>query len=370
VLRFRENTVDGARRERVVPIGSVHDFPKERDARREVDRRGLLAEVNAEEQTGRIRFDALAEFYLKADFGADAMRPKADKTTSNTQHIVRSYLIPRFGNEIADDIKPLEVQRWLKSLNTALAWPTISKIRGIMLRIYKVGLLHERVTKNPIISVETRSETDYKPILLTPENTLAILGVLSSDLHRIVVLTCAATALRSSELLALGWADIRFDEGKIRVCKRWAQGKDGATKTQASDGTFPMHPTLAEQLRDWHATTPYGESTDFVFPSLREGGRVPLSPAVFVADHLRTAAIKVGVPIKPSQRFGFHNLRHSLSNWMVNKGNVSPKTVQVILRHSRIQTTLDLYTQEDRDETQAAQGAYLKAMGMTTDTVQ
>jgi hypothetical protein len=32
-----------------------------------------------------------------------------------------------------------------------------------------------------------------------------------------------------------------------------------------------------------------------------------------------------------------------------------------ILRHSRIQTTLDLYTQGDNDETRAAQGEFLKA---------
>ena len=33
---------------------------------------------------------------------------------------------------------------------------------------------------------------------------------------------------------------------------------------------------------------------------------------------------------------------------MVNKAKVAPKAVQPILRHSRIQTTLDLYTQEMR----------------------
>jgi len=38
--------------------------------------------------------------------------------------------------------------------------------------------------------------------------------------------------------------------------------------------------------------------------------------------------------------------------------------VQSILRHSRIQTTLDLYTQGDGDETLAAQGAFLTEMGM------
>jgi hypothetical protein len=65
------------------------------------------------------------------------------------EHYVRDYLIKRFGEDIADDIKPFEIQRWLKSLNEAdgLAWTTISKIRGIMLRIYKIGLRHEHVTK-------------------------------------------------------------------------------------------------------------------------------------------------------------------------------------------------------------------------------
>jgi hypothetical protein len=39
------------------------------------------------------------------------------------------------------------------------------------------------------------------------------------------------------------------------------------------------------------------------------------------------------------------------------------KTVQSILRHAKIQTTLDLYTQEDSDETRAAQGEFLTAVG-------
>ena len=50
----------------------------------------------------------------------------------------------------------------------------------------------------------------------------------------------------------------------------------------------------------------------------------------------------------------------------MNKATVEPKTVQGILRHSKIQTTLDLYTQGDSDETRAAQGKFLHAMGMTT----
>jgi integrase len=91
---------------------------------------------------------------------------------------------------------------------------------------------------------------------------------------------------------------------------------------------------------------------------------VPLSASIFVADHLRSAAKKTGVHIEDGQRFGLHNLRHSLSNWLVNKAKTEPKTVQGILRHARIQTTLDLYTQDDSDETRAAQGEYLTALGV------
>ena len=75
-----------------------------------------------------------------------------------------------------------------------------------------------------------------------------------------------------------------------------------------------------------------------------------------------------GVLIEQGQRFGLHNLRHSLSNWLVNKAKVDPKTVQSILRHSRIQTTLDLYTQADGDETKFAQGRYLEALGLASST--
>jgi integrase len=73
-----------------------------------------------------------------------------------------------------------------------------------------------------------------------------------------------------------------------------------------------------------------------------------------------------GVQIPDGHRFGLHNLRHSLSHWLVNKAKVEPKTVQTILGHSRIQTTLDLYTQGAGDETQAAQGAILRELGIAS----
>ena len=373
MLRYRVATADGRRVEHGLPVGLVRDFPNEGAAWREVDKLGLLVRVNSDAPCpGRIRFNQLAEHYLKADFGEDAVRPKSDTTIPNVQRYVRKYLVARFGQEIAEDIKPLTIQRWVKSLHTdrGLAWTTVSKIRGIMLRIYKVGIQHELVTKNPAVPVESRSTTNYKAVIVTPAQTLEILNRLSNPLHYALVATCAATALRASEVLALRWSDVRWDEERIRISKRWAKGADGNTKTRASDAYVPLHPVLAALLAEWRKLSPFSKESDFMFPSLRKEGKIPLSARSFICDYLRPAAIAAGVRIAKGQRFGLHNLRHSLSNWLVNKAKVDPKTVQSMLRHSRIQTTLDLYTQADGDETKSAQGRYLEALGLASSMVQ
>src|SRR6266446_2525811 len=129
VLRYRVTNSDGRRVENVMPIGLVREFPKDKDAWREADRLGFSVRINDSPLPGRIRFGFLAEHYLRADFWADAVRPKSANTISHVEHIVRAYLVPRFGNEIAEDIKPLDIQRWFKSLHETggLAWTTIAR---------------------------------------------------------------------------------------------------------------------------------------------------------------------------------------------------------------------------------------------------
>ena len=97
---------------------------------------------------------------------------------------------------------------------------------------------------------------------------------------------------------------------------------------------------------------------------------IPTCSSPFRVDHLRPAAKKAGVVIPDGHRFRLHNPRHSLWNWLVNEAKENPKTVQEILGHSRIQTTLDLYTDEDLDEMIAAQDKFIDAVGFERETVQ
>jgi hypothetical protein len=235
-----------------------------------------------------VSFHFLAEHYLKAEFGVDALRPKSVNTIQSRRAGRARYLVPRFGTEIAEDIKPLDIQRWLKSLHDSngLAWTTISKMRGIMHRIYKIGILHEHVTKNPVLHVETRSKTDYKPIIITPQQTLAILKALPSPLH-----FTAGAYLCGDRAPCIGDARAAlvrhlWSEGRIRISKRWAKGKDGETKTEASDGYVPMHPVLsAPGCALGGNKAPMRKTETLCFRRSEPGTEeVPLSASVFVAE--------------------------------------------------------------------------------------
>jgi integrase len=78
-----------------------------------------------------------------------------------------------------------------------------------------------------------------------------------------------------------------------------------------------------------------------------------------VQKYLRPAAVKAGV-IKEDQqvRFGFHNFRHSLASSLV-KLKYDPKTVQGILRHEDVRTTMQLYAQSDQESRLETQGKFL-----------
>jgi len=87
------------------------------------------------------------------------------------------------------------------------------------------------------------------------------------------------------------------------------------------------------------------------------------------------SAIKAGV-IKEDERvrFGFHNFRHSLASSLV-KLKCDPKTVQGILRHEDVRTTMQLYAQSDQESKLEAQGKFLALLlgdkaHLLTETIQ
>jgi Phage integrase family len=81
---------------------------------------------------------------------------------------------------------------------------------------------------------------------------------------------------------------------------------------------------------------------------------------MLVADYLRVAAMKAGV-VAPPRTFGFHTFRRTLASVLV-KMKVDLKTVQEILRHQNLKTTLEIYAKAMTEDKLAAQKMFLEQL--------
>lgn len=79
-------------------------------------------------------------------------------------------------------------------------------------------------------------------------------------------------------MIALTWHDVDFSNLQIAINKSCVHGQIGETKTTASAKPVPLHPDVAQVLSDWQQVTEYKEGSDFLFPSIRANGQVPVWP--------------------------------------------------------------------------------------------
>lgn len=141
--------------------------------------------------------------------------------------------------------------------------------------------------------------------------------------------------LRSGELRALDWADLRGDRLHIH---RTVAGVGKATRiregTKAGAGRVVVVPTpVLDALDTW------GRGAGLIFPN--QGGGY-LDSATLRYWHERTCD-RAGVP-----RIRLHDLRHTAATSMLDAG-VPLKVVSEILGHASTRITADLYLHVDDD---------------------
>ena len=118
-----------------------------------------------------------------------------------------------------------------------------------------------------------------------------------------------------------------------------------------------MHETVAALLQGWRQETPYSKDSDFVFPSFKLHGKQPRLGSMIAQDYIRPAAVAAGVIREDCPRFGFHNLRHGLSTFLIGNGH-DPVVVQRMLRQSHVDMTMH-YVHNSR-EARNAQAQFIE----------
>jgi integrase len=193
-----------------------------------------------------VTFSDIAGHYIQEELTEDqnqASVPKAYSTTATYRRYLRKWVLPRWGDQAALMIAPLDLENWLKELGrkSGLENQTRSKIRQVIGLVYKhaqrVGFLPRTEQANPIRFVRQSTASNFDPIILTPVQAFAIINQLGLMLRTLVLVT-AATALRISEILALQWRDIDAENQCIYVRRAYVYGRFGKPKSKASKRPF------------------------------------------------------------------------------------------------------------------------------------
>ncbi|HEV2416405.1 MAG TPA: site-specific integrase [Terriglobia bacterium] len=322
-----------------VLIGTVKKYPTRADAERAVEH--LRITINAEnpqQNFHSVTVGALIDRFME-EYAPKRCR---ENTRNNYRGLFNNHIRAKWEAEFVQNVKTTAVEDWLESYPHSRQIK--SHVRNLMHTLFQAAIRWEMVERNPIDLVRQSSKRLKKPGVLTPAEFKVLLQMLAEP-YRTMVITVACLGLRVSELVALKWGDLDFQNLAVQVGRAFVRGEVNPTKTDASEGVLPLDPDLAEVLLAHRQRAVYVSDADYVFAN--ESGN-PRWPESMLTDHIKPAAAKAGVG-----NVGWHTFRHTYSTLLHALGT-KPAVQKEVLRHANIQTTLNVYTRAISEEKRKA----------------
>ena len=264
--------------------------------------------------------------------------------------LVDNHLIPEFKGK--DDITEELVQEYvLKELNKGLNEKTIKDILIVLKMILKFGV------KNGMLEyrqIDTKFPTNHDKKMvevLTRDNQRKLMDYINDNFtfKNLGIVICLSTGLRIGELCALRWQDIDTEESIIKVRhtiqriyitdegdRKYTKILIDTPKTKESIRDIPLSTNLIKILKPLKKVV-----KDEYFVLTNDIN--PTEPRTY-RNYYKRLLNKLNIPdIK------FHGLRHSFATRCIEIHS-DYKTVSVILGHSNISTTLNLYVHPNKEQ--------------------
>ena len=276
--------------------------------------------------------------------------------------ILENHVLPYFGD--GDSLHEQAVQAFvLQKLKNGLSVKTVKDILIVLKMVMKFGVKNEWMNyyewdiKYPTTStnkeLEVLSVTNHRKILnyILSHFTFAGLGIYIS----------LSTGLRIGEICALKWSDINVTDGTITVSrtieriyiiegeKKHTELVINTPKTKNSCREIPMSRELLAMIK------PLKKVVNEDFYVLTNDER-PTEPRTY-RNYYNGLMEKLDIP-----KLKYHGLRHSFATRCIEAG-CDYKTVSVLLGHSNISTTLNLYVHPNMEQKKRCITKMFKSLG-------
>lgn len=263
--------------------------------------------------------------------------------------IVETHLQPAFGNLTA--VTEKDVQDFvLQKLNGGLSQKTIKDMLIVLRMILKFGAKKNYCVYAPIEVIFPTDRERQELEVLSIANQKKIMRFVEENFtfRNLGIFICLSTGIRIGEICALTWDDIDTENGVIHIRKtiqRIYVKENGIKKTELLIDT----PKTATSMRDipmikdlYEILKPLKKVVNNDYFVLTNEA-TPTEPRTY-RNYYKKLLDKLGIPpIK------FHGLRHSFATRCI-ESKCDYKTVSVILGHSNISTTLNLYVHPNYEQ--------------------
>lgn len=285
------------------------------------------------------------------------------KTFERYECIYRNYIK---GSEIANiplyKFKLNNLQAYYNRLSDNGKSPSIiktinEKLKSSMIDAEKNGYIEKNYCQLVNLPKEKIKEKKIEVFSVDQQNEF--LEIIKGHEFEILFLLALGTGLRRGELLALRWSDIDFENKTINVDSNIQQAyifEDEETKrlekieqepkTINSFRTVPIPSKVLDKLQEHKQKQEQYKlafqeryiDNDFVICD-KYGKALDVKRPTRMFYSIQK---KMGIP--EDEKIKFHGLRKTYATRLFEK-EVPPKTVQMLLGHSEISITLDIYTQ-------------------------
>ncbi len=240
---------------------------------------------------------------------------------SSKESILRTDLVPYFGKFEFSQISNLSIEEYKQSkVKQKMSNKTINNHLSVLRKCLSIAQEDNLLEKMPIIRMI--SVTEKEMTCLTDSECTALLANTTGVLHDMIFFALR-TGLRFGELIALDWQNVDLTNRRLTISRAVSRKIEGSTKSN-KPRYIPMSHDLYNMLL--HMDNKIG----YVFKN-GWGNRVAQFNSLRA---LKRACKRAGI-----RRVGWHIFRHTFASRMVQK-NVSLRTVQILLGHSDIKTTI------------------------------
>lgn len=283
-------------------------------------------------------------------------------TFQRYEGIYRNYIenCELYGMKICD-LKAIQLQRYYNDLyKNGKSSNIIKNLNKLFKVFFNYALDEDYILKNPCVGkklvIPGEDKIQEREVeVFTNEEIETLKNHLNGYRHKLLILLALGTGLRQGELLGLKWSDIDTKNSELKVERSIKQvniiAEDGSKeyktiiqtpKSKNSVRTVPIPssllPLLAEhenrqKLEQLKAGTSY-EKSDFIFTT-------ELGQNIDARNLLRSFSRLLKQASIPHRKF--HALRHTYATKLF-EADVPLKTVQMLLGHSDISITGNIYT--------------------------